>query len=122
MADVPDISELDTAVHGPVRLGVLTALQVEGTVSFTNLKKRLRVALASMRKMRLTLTPGAIGPTPSSTPSVVPAPEARNAPLKGPGLPSSAFATGHPSWLKSAWAFVNLTFWASPLPSPRTRP
>ena len=44
MADVPDISELDTAVHGPVRLGVLTALQVEGTVSFTNLKKRLRVA------------------------------------------------------------------------------
>ena len=41
---VPDISGLDTAVHGPVRLGVMTALQVEGTMGFTALKKRLRVA------------------------------------------------------------------------------
>lgn len=41
---IPDISSLDTAVHGPVRLGVLTALQMEGALGFTTLKKRLRVA------------------------------------------------------------------------------
>jgi DNA-binding MarR family transcriptional regulator len=39
-----DFSSLDTAVHGPVRLGVLTALQAEGPLDFTTLKHRLRVA------------------------------------------------------------------------------
>jgi DNA-binding HxlR family transcriptional regulator len=39
-----DFSSLDTAVHGPVRLGVLTALQAEGVLDFTMLKHRLRVA------------------------------------------------------------------------------
>src|SRR5262249_33947571 len=34
---------LDTTVHGPVRLGVLTALQVDGALGFTTLKKRLNV-------------------------------------------------------------------------------
>ncbi|HEY1599590.1 MAG TPA: transcriptional regulator [Pirellulales bacterium] len=34
---------LDTTVHGPVRLGVLTALQVDGRLDFTTLKKRLAV-------------------------------------------------------------------------------
>ncbi len=38
-----DISAIDTAVHGPVRLGVLVALQAEGALGFTNLKKRLGV-------------------------------------------------------------------------------
>src|SRR5689334_15396365 len=34
---------LDTVVHGPVRLGVLTALQVRGPLDFTALKKQLDV-------------------------------------------------------------------------------
>ena len=38
-----DFSSIDTAVHGPVRLGVLTALQAEGSLDFTTLKKRLNV-------------------------------------------------------------------------------
>jgi DNA-binding PadR family transcriptional regulator len=39
-----DFNALDTAVHGPVRLGVLTALQVDGPLDFTTLKKRLEAA------------------------------------------------------------------------------
>ncbi len=39
-----DFNGLDTAVHGPVRLGVLTALQIDGPLDFTTLKKRLEVA------------------------------------------------------------------------------
>lgn len=39
-----DFNGLDTAVHGPVRLGVLTALQIDGPHDFTTLKKRLNVA------------------------------------------------------------------------------
>ena len=39
-----DFNGLDTAVHGPVRLGVLTALQVDGALDFTTLRKRLAVA------------------------------------------------------------------------------
>ena len=39
-----DFNGLDTAVHGPVRLGVLTALQMDGPHDFTTLKKRLAVA------------------------------------------------------------------------------
>lgn len=35
---------LDSTVHGPVRLGILTALQAEGTLDFTTLKKWLGVA------------------------------------------------------------------------------
>ena len=38
-----DFNGLDTAVHGPVRLGMLTALQLEGRLDFTTLKKRLGV-------------------------------------------------------------------------------
>ncbi|MGH7172178.1 MAG: transcriptional regulator [Gemmataceae bacterium] len=45
MSELPiDFNGLDTAVHGPVRLGVLTALQIEGPLDFTTLKKRLQVA------------------------------------------------------------------------------
>lgn len=36
-----DFNELDTTVHGPVRLGILTALQMDGPHNFTTLKKRL---------------------------------------------------------------------------------
>ncbi len=39
-----DFNGLDTAVHGPVRLGILTALQMDGPLDFTTLKKRLSVA------------------------------------------------------------------------------
>lgn len=39
-----NFQNLDTAVHGPIRLGVLTALQIDGALDFTTLKKRLDVA------------------------------------------------------------------------------
>ena len=45
-----DFNGLDTAVHGPVRLGVLTVLEVDRSLDFTTLKKRLD------------LSDGAIGP------------------------------------------------------------
>ena len=34
-----DFNGLDTLVHGPVRLGVLTVLQVEGPLDFTTLEQ-----------------------------------------------------------------------------------
>lgn len=39
-----DFNGLDTVVHGPVRLGVLTSLQTDGPLDFTHLKQRLKVA------------------------------------------------------------------------------
>jgi DNA-binding MarR family transcriptional regulator len=36
-----DFNGLDSAVHGPLRLGVLTALQIDGAFDFTTLRKRL---------------------------------------------------------------------------------
>jgi DNA-binding PadR family transcriptional regulator len=39
-----DFNGLDTLVHGPVRLGVLTVLQVEGPLDFTTLSKRFEIA------------------------------------------------------------------------------
>ena len=39
-----DFNGLDTAVHGPIRLGVLTALTLDGPLDFTTLKKRLDVS------------------------------------------------------------------------------
>ncbi len=45
MTDPPiDFNGLDSAVYGPIRLGVLTALQVDGALDFTTLRKRLDVA------------------------------------------------------------------------------
>ena len=43
-----DFNSLDTTVHGPIRLGVLTALQIDGPLDFTTLKKRLEVADGSL--------------------------------------------------------------------------
>jgi DNA-binding MarR family transcriptional regulator len=43
-----DFNGLDTTVHGPVRLGVLTALQLDGPHDFTTLKKRLEVTDGSL--------------------------------------------------------------------------
>ncbi len=45
-----DFNGLDSAVHGPIRLGVLTVLQTDGATDFTTLKHRLR------------LSDGALGP------------------------------------------------------------
>lgn len=39
-----DFNGLDTAVHGPIRLGVLTALAADGAADFTSLKQRLNVS------------------------------------------------------------------------------
>ena len=39
-----DFNGLDTTVHGPIRLGVLTALQVHGPLDFTTLKNRHAVS------------------------------------------------------------------------------
>ncbi len=39
-----NFNELDTTVHGPVRLGILTALQMDGPHNFTTLGKRLKVS------------------------------------------------------------------------------
>ena len=38
-----DFNGLDSAVHGPVRLGVLTSLRIDGALDFTTLKQRLNV-------------------------------------------------------------------------------
>src|SRR4029079_672681 len=43
-----DFNGLDTTVHGPLRLGVLTALQLDGAQDFTTLKKRLIAADGSL--------------------------------------------------------------------------
>lgn len=43
-----DFNGLDTTVHGPLRLGVLTALKLDGPHDFTALKKRLNVADGSL--------------------------------------------------------------------------
>ena len=43
-----DFNGLDTAVHGPIRLGILTALQVDGPLDFTTLKKRLHTVDGSL--------------------------------------------------------------------------
>ena len=48
MSDSPvNFNGLDSTVHGPVRLGVLTSLQIDGALDFTTLKKRLGVAETS---------------------------------------------------------------------------
>lgn len=43
-----DFNGLDTVVHGPLRLGVLTALQINGPLEFTALKKCLQAADGSL--------------------------------------------------------------------------
>ncbi|MDD5678774.1 MAG: transcriptional regulator [Kiritimatiellae bacterium] len=43
-----DLNDLDTTVHGPVRLGILSALQIDGPLDFWTLKKRLRAADGSL--------------------------------------------------------------------------
>jgi DNA-binding HxlR family transcriptional regulator len=43
-----DFNGLDTAVHGPIRLGIMTALHVDGPLDFTTLKRRIETADGSL--------------------------------------------------------------------------
>ena len=43
-----DFNGLDTTVHGPIRLGAMTALQIDGKLDFTTLKRRLQVTDGSL--------------------------------------------------------------------------
>ena len=43
-----DFNGLDTTVHGPIRLGVMTALQIDKELDFTTLKKRLNTGDGSL--------------------------------------------------------------------------
>ena len=43
-----DFNGLDSAIHGPIRLGVMTALQMDGSLDFTTLKTRLEVPDGSL--------------------------------------------------------------------------
>jgi DNA-binding PadR family transcriptional regulator len=50
-----DFNGLDTAVHGPIRLGVLTALVTDGPTDFTTLKQRLNFSDGAMGPQLLKL-------------------------------------------------------------------
>jgi DNA-binding PadR family transcriptional regulator len=43
-----DFNGLDSAIHGPIRLGIMTALQMDGSLDFTTLKTRLTVPDGSL--------------------------------------------------------------------------
>lgn len=43
-----DFNGLDSAIHGPIRLGIMTSLQMDGSLDFTTLKKRLDVPDGSL--------------------------------------------------------------------------
>ncbi len=43
-----DFNGLDTTVHGPIRLGIMTTLQIDGPLSFTAVKKRLEAPDGSL--------------------------------------------------------------------------
>ena len=43
-----DFNGLDSAIHGPIRLGIMTSLQMESALDFTTLKKRLDVPDGSL--------------------------------------------------------------------------
>lgn len=43
-----DFNGLDTVVHGPIRLGVITALAADGPLDFTSLVKRFETADGAM--------------------------------------------------------------------------
>jgi len=43
-----DFNGLDSAIHGPIRLGIVTSLQMDGALDFTTLKKRLQVPDGSL--------------------------------------------------------------------------
>lgn len=76
-----DFNGLDTAVHGPLRLGVLTTLRIDGPLDFTTLKKRLGAADGAMglhlRKLEdcgyISCEKAFVGRRPKSTYRITPA-------------------------------------------------
>ena len=81
MASQVDFNGLDTVVHGPVRLGILTLLHLDGPLDFTALKKRLDVpdgALgAHLQKLEdegyISVKKAFVGKRPRSTYRLLPA-------------------------------------------------
>ena len=43
-----DFNGLDSAIHGPIRLGIMSSLQIDGALDYTTLKKRLDVPDGSL--------------------------------------------------------------------------
>jgi len=41
---MPDFHQIDTTVHGPIRLGILCALKINNEMDFTSLKKKLNAS------------------------------------------------------------------------------
>jgi DNA-binding MarR family transcriptional regulator len=81
MSELPiDFNGLDSSVYGPVRLGVLTILQMDGSLDFTTLKKRLDVADGAigihLRKLEdvgyLTCSKSFVGRRPKSVYRITP--------------------------------------------------
>lgn len=76
-----DFNGLDTAVHGPLRLGVMASLQMDGPLDFTTLKKRLEATDGALGQHLLTLeqvgyiscSKSFVGRRPKSTYSITPA-------------------------------------------------
>ena len=75
-----DFNGLDTTVHGPIRLGVMTALQIDGPLDFTTLKKRLNITDGALglhlRKLEdagyITCRKAFVGRRPRSTYRITP--------------------------------------------------
>jgi DNA-binding PadR family transcriptional regulator len=73
-----DFNGLDTAVHGPLRLGIMTSLHMDGPLDFTTLKKRLRATDGALGQHLQTLEQagyiachkGFVGRRPKSTYSI----------------------------------------------------
>lgn len=76
-----DFNGLDTAVHGPLRLGVMASLQMDGPLDFTTLKKRLDASDGALGQHLLTLeqvgyiscNKSFVGRRPKSTYAITPA-------------------------------------------------
>jgi DNA-binding HxlR family transcriptional regulator len=76
-----DFNGLDSTVHGPLRLGILTALRIDGALDFTTLKQRLEtsdgVLGMNLRKLEeqgyITCHKSFVGRRPKSTYRISPA-------------------------------------------------
>src|SRR5262245_24766722 len=76
-----DFNGLDTAIHGPTRLGIMTALQMDGALDFSTLKKRLNVPDGSLNLHLRTLEESGyirthkaiVGVRPKTTCAITPA-------------------------------------------------
>jgi DNA-binding MarR family transcriptional regulator len=76
-----DFNGLDTAIHGPLRLGIMAALQVDGALDFTTLKKRLNTVDGSLnlhlgkleKRNYITSKKAFVGLRPKTTYKITPA-------------------------------------------------